>query len=157
MVVNALAPLIGLVITLVIGGFATYIALGQWKISRAKLKLDLFERRVVVYEAARQFMGRLTASTVVDAQAYREYRIAISRAPFLFAEAPEIPEYLTLLGREAAKLGLANDLSERQQRGEYVQDVHVDPTKVKWDLLQWFAAQETEIAKKFAPYLELRG
>src|SRR6266705_907679 len=142
--VNALSPLIGLLVTLVIGGVAAYIAHGQLKINRAKLKLDLFERRVAVYESARQFINGLTAHALVDTQAYREYCIAISRAPFLFAESPDIPEYLTLLGHEATRLGLACDLSERQQRGEYVQDVHANATNTKLDLLQWFLAQEKD-------------
>ena len=156
LVLNALAPLFAFLGTLVIGGVAAHIAHGQWRTTRDKLRLDLFDRRFAVYEAAMKFVLGLTGSATVDAKSMREYLIATRQAAFLFDDA-SIPQYLKKLANEARRLEMVIDLVNRAQAGSELQEIHQNAPETKWKLLQWFLEQEKVIEEKLGPYLKLRG
>lgn len=58
---NWLIVLSGL-LTPVVALLGLYIALRQWFTARSKLKLDLFDRRLVIYEAVRSYIAAVMAS-----------------------------------------------------------------------------------------------
>ena len=155
-VLNALAPLFGFLGTVVIGGVAAYIARGQWRTNQDKLKLDLYDRRLVVYEATMKFVLGLSGNAVVDEENMRQYLVAIRQAAFLFNDAC-IPQYLKKLAAEARSLDMVISLADRAQAGHDLQETHRTAPEKKWELLQWFVEQEKVIEEKFAPYLRLRG
>ena len=143
-VLNALTPLISFLGTLAIGCFATYIAHGQWRTNKDKLKLDLYDRRLAVYEATMKFVLGLSGNPAVDAENMRQYLIATRQATFLFDD-ETLPQYLKKLATEAIRLNRAINETD---------NTSPDP---KWELLDWFSKQEKIIEEKFAPYLQLRG
>ncbi len=102
-VLNALSPLFTFLGTVVIGGFAAYFARGQWRTNEDKLKLDLYDRRLAVYEAAMKFLVDLTTSGKVDAASMHQYLVATRQATFLFDD-DSIPTYLRTLASEAQRL-----------------------------------------------------
>ena len=153
---NALAPLFGFLGTVVIGGVAAYIARGQWRTNQDKLKLDLYDRRLAVYEATMKFVLGLSGNAVVDAEGMRQYLVATRQAAFLFNDAC-MPVYLKKLAAEARRLDMVITLAERAQTGHDLQEMHRTAPDTKWELLQWFVKQEKVIEEKFAPYLRLRG
>lgn len=82
-----LTPLIALL--------AVYIAWAQAHTARQKLKLDLYDRRLIVFETAKKFlissMAR-TGSTTEIFMAQLEYQKGVAGAKWLFNE--EIEDYL---------------------------------------------------------------
>src|SRR5450755_2316417 len=53
-------------LTPVLAAFGAYIAWQQWRTNRNKLKLDLFERRFTVYDAAIQLINSILRAGKVD-------------------------------------------------------------------------------------------
>ncbi|WP_175874059.1 hypothetical protein [Burkholderia sp. BCC0397] len=94
----ALGPIIALV-----GG---WIAWQQVRISRNKLKLDRFDKRFEVYEAAMTFVSRIAAKDAVEEKWVNEFLLATRRARFLIS--PEIEQYLRALRRKAGELQLVH-------------------------------------------------
>lgn len=150
-VLNALTPLFSFLGTLAIGCFVAYIAHGQWRTNKDKLKLDLYDRRLAVYEATMKFVLGLSGNPAVDAENMRQYLIATRQATFLFDD-DTLPQYLKKLATEAIRLNRAINVTDNTFN--VTDNTSHDP---KWELLDWFAKQEKIIEEKFAPYLQLRG
>src|ERR1700722_6291590 len=96
------------IVTLVIGGIATYIAWrqkeisGQQKeISQARLKLDLFDKRNVVFTEAWTFFSE-TLSLDANSPALHPFTNHLPQAGFLFG--PEIADYLSDASTKRAEL-----------------------------------------------------
>jgi len=155
-VLNALSPLFTFLGTVVIGGFAAYFARGQWRTNEDKLRLDLYDRRLAVYEAAMRFLIDLTATGKVDAASMHQYLVATRQATFLFDD-DAIPEYLRSLASEAQKLNAVAGPVRPPVAGTPAGSAHGDAPEAVWKLLDWFLQQENVVGEKFAPYLRLRA
>jgi len=148
--VQALPSINGLGL-LVIAGFGSYVAYQQHRTSRARLKLDLFEKRFAVFDRARKFLTVVTqnGAAELDAQldAIFEYRASIGEASFLFT--PDTVEYLESIYQHALKLHTAqrtmNELPVGDERSRL-------PAKLSSER-QWLADQLPELKSVFAPYL----
>jgi hypothetical protein len=118
-------------VTIVIGSMAAYIAYRQYKVSHAKLKLDLFEKRCEIYLQAAVFLTQLAAfGPPDDDRAIPIFRGKTGAAEFLFDT--DLNDFL----REAAlKAGLA-----RAQRD------HVK---------KWAEDEMVGLALRFKPYMML--
>jgi hypothetical protein len=155
-VLNALTPMFSFLGTLAIGGVAAYIAHGQWRTNKDKLKLELYDRRLAVYEATMKFILGLSGNATVDAKNMHDYLVATRQSPFLFDDA-SIPQYLKKLATEARRLDLAIDVVCRANGEDTTQDTYQAAVNTKFELLEWFLNQEKIVEEKFAPYLKLRG
>lgn len=157
-VLNEITPLLAFLGTVIIGGFATYIAHRQWRTNKDKLKLDLYDRRYAIYDAAIKFVWALSGNAMMDAKSTHEFHIATRQAPFLFDDA-SIPEYFKTLIREAQRLEIANSHitnQERMRMGQQNLEI-MEAANTKLKICQWFLEQEKVIQEKFDPYLKLRG
>ena len=69
---------------LVIGILAAYIAYQQWLTARHKLKMELFDRRFKVYQAARDLMDEMTIDASPDIELIKRLDRLVPEAEFLF-------------------------------------------------------------------------
>jgi hypothetical protein len=81
-------------LTPIVAGFGIWIARSQWKTARMKLKLDLFEKRIVVYDAVRNAMGEITTHGKPSAEVFTAYLTGIAGAKWLFDE--KMHKYLSV-------------------------------------------------------------
>lgn len=79
-------------LTPMIAIIAAWIAYSQWKTARRKLKLDLFEKRLEVYDAARTAIGQIIVHGKVSAEVESAYLMGIAGAKWLFDK--KMVEYL---------------------------------------------------------------
>jgi hypothetical protein len=79
-------------LTPVIAFFAVYVAASQWNTARNKLRLDLFEKRYAVYEAAQKFIGSIVTSGKVNNDNILTYMTATRAAKWIVSH--EVGEYL---------------------------------------------------------------
>ena len=149
---NALGPFLSFLGTLAIGVAAAVIAVNQWRIQKYKLALDLYDRRLAVYEAARTYLSNLSEDSISNANNYTIYLRATRQAPFLFLD-PAITVYLTNLGNETRRLDMANRLLAVSAPAER----HESAQNTRFEILAWLLEQEKVIEEKFAPYLTLHG
>ena len=74
---------------IVIGAIAAWIAFQQWRVTRAKLNLDLFERRLSIYRATDKY---LLESLSGGSQGFLDSIEGLDAASFLFGS--EVSAYL---------------------------------------------------------------
>jgi hypothetical protein len=137
-------------LTPIIGLLAVYIAYQQWRTANSKLNLDLFDKRLVVYNAAMTF----ATSIVTNGAVAREDIVHFSRetrdSEFLFDTI--IRERLMQLRKEAMRLQLA----EQTRSGPAPEGEMQKTIASKWEqILPWFDSQIGELPKMFGPYLRV--
>jgi hypothetical protein len=92
-------------LTIVIAFITVYIARQQWKTNAQKIKLDLFDRRFLVFEATRGIIGQMYTSGVKDKELV-EFLTKTVEAGFLFGS--EIEDYRNEVYRRVQSLIGAN-------------------------------------------------
>jgi hypothetical protein len=127
------------------------IAYRQWRIAQSKLKLDLFDRRFRVFEAARNLIAFVVARGKTDDEQIGIFVGATREARWLFDAG--IADYLNV--------ELHNSAVELETLFLLVQDPIMENERVanilkKAELKKWFYAQYAVLEDKFAPYLQLR-
>ena len=136
-------------LTPVIGLLAGYIAYEQMRTARAKLRLDLFDKRVALYEAAMTFLAHVgTSGTVTHAERVAFFR-EVRNSRFLFE--PTVHERMVTIYQRAGDLLFAEALQTGPQP-----DKQQEAIEAKWKtLLPWFATQLDEMPNLFIPYLRV--
>jgi hypothetical protein len=130
---------------------AVIIAVQQWRTARAKLKLDLFDKRFVVYDGARAFIGAVTTSGKVKDEELVTFLISTREARWLLSK--DVQRYLKEQIYDPA-LGLQNlndnfpSITMEKARAKNLSL----QTKIK----QTIRGQYEELEKVFAPFLQLR-
>ena len=81
---------------------AAYVAWQQWRNTQSKLALDLYDRRIHVYEQVRRILSIIMRDAHATYDDLLAFRSATSQADFLFG--PEIPRYLDEIYQRAVKL-----------------------------------------------------
>ena len=60
------AQLLQFIATIVVTIFAAYIVYGQWRTAHERVVLDLFERRITVYESVRTVIAEIMRDGTAD-------------------------------------------------------------------------------------------
>ncbi|MCA8037073.1 hypothetical protein LGM46_29325 [Burkholderia arboris] len=115
--------------TLTIGGVAAYIAYRQYRVAHAKFKLDLFEKRFVIYQAVVRALSSIEQSNNVYSERPTGLSSALradtSAAQFLFDD--DVAAFIESLIEKADVAGNAT----------------------------WAAAEKKTIAGRFRPYMNM--
>jgi len=137
-------------VTLIIGGIAAGITLRQYFVAKAKLKLDLFERRLAIFQKTWEILSE----AVVKGTREKNWGLAtpfnnfLPEAAFLFG--PEISEYMNECSKNWTEL---NGL-----QAEKYADAGKDRQKNierSTELTRWFLEQASAGCKtKFGVYLD---
>lgn len=137
------------VVTLMVTG---YIALQQWQINKNKLRLDLFDRRWAVFEAAMRLAASAVHKPTITSDDLREFATATRGVRFLFNKSLE--EYCDKLRTEAVAILFEN----RKLEDLPVGDERTTIAKTLEGRLFWFSDQiDTGIPKRFARFMKIRG
>ncbi len=135
--------------TIVLACFAAWTSLQQFRLSREKFKLDLFEKRFTVFAGARTFLSHiLRDGDLKTLDPLWEYRAAIGEASFLFGD--EVTEYL----EEIYKRGLKLHTDGETMRPLSVGDERSHLTGERSKTLKWLTEQLPELKVRFSPFLK---
>ena len=137
-------------LTPVIAVVAVYIARQQWKTNAHKLKLDLYDRRFKVFEAAREILGLMYTSGVRDAQLLN-FLTKTADTEFLFGS--EVKEYLEEIYRHVQTLISAN--SQMSANWEAPAEVRSRIAEAETTEVRWATGEVNRIADRFKKYLNL--
>jgi hypothetical protein len=128
---------------------ALWIAFQQHRASRAKLRLDLFEKRFRVYESLLELLGAAERDGQVKLEDIFRFSGEISYAPFLFGH--EVVQYLAEVRTKAIIL---RGLNERLQRGDLpVGEERSAVSRAESETLIWLTDQFRQSVPKFEKYL----
>jgi hypothetical protein len=139
----ALSPIIA-----VIGG---WIAWQQVRINRNKLKLDRFDKRFDIHEAAITFAATIAIRSKVDEAQFGDFIKRTRGTRFLINK--EMQDYVDLLRKNAIKVQTTS--------GSLARAGITDEERVKLgdelsELVIWFNDQLEVIPEKFEPFLSVK-
>lgn len=135
----------------VIAFLAVAIGFQQWRTAQNRLKLDLFDRRFAVYDAARKLLGSIASTGKADDQVVYRFMSDTREAKWLLNE--DIAKYFEKgLRNEAFRLATLS--SELQ--GMPVGDERTQNIREQSALKTWFFGQYDVLDAKFAPFLSLQ-
>jgi len=139
-------PLINLgkaLIPVLITIFAVCIGYQQYKTNRRKLKLDLFDKRFVIFQAAKDFVIGVIDFSSFDKEKQNVFLIQTRGSQFVFGD--DIKDYIDEIWDKFVDLEVwKNDEDSSTHSSE--QNAH----------LKWFNAQLHTMDKKFESYLKLK-
>jgi hypothetical protein len=139
-------------VTLIIGAIATKITYNQFLVARAKLKLDLFDKRLVIF----QKVWAILSEVVSTGTRGRNYGLStpfnnfMPEAEFLFG--PDIAAYLreaTAKWIELSGYEFESEQSDSSSRAKNAVRVA--------ELRGWFHDEASNVRNKFAPYLDFKN
>jgi len=135
-------------VTLIIGGIAAYIAFHQYRVARAKLNLDLFDRRYEIFRETWTFLS-LAVQSGPPAQGFSPtFANLIPQASFLFGK--RIEEYMRTASQKMTDLW-AIDLRTRAHGGT----MHPEDIAMDTAILAWFSHEASQgVHKLFGEYLD---
>jgi hypothetical protein len=134
-------------VALVIGMIAAAIASRQFLVAKAKLNLDLFEKRYAVYELLWKHLTHLTGAELRSVEA--EYSNAVPTAYFLFG--PEIGKYMEDIRLKGFELVQAKRIANTPG-GDSTKQTEAD---AKIDELEVYLFREIEALRaRFAKYMD---
>ena len=141
---------IGNMLTPLIAVIATWIAYQQYHTNRLKLKFDMYEKRLKIYQALMDFIGTVTSFPEMKVEEVKKFDIARSESVFLFGK--DIPQYLQTVRDQAAAITMLNSQIKELMSDERV-PARTELVNEKLKIIDWFYKQ-VEIAQgKFSRYL----
>lgn len=145
----ATATLLLGIFTLMVTG---YIAWQQWQTNKNKLRLDLFDRRWAVFEAAMRLSAAAVHKAILTSEDIREFVGSTVGVRFLFNRG--LGDYCDKLRKEALAIMFDTTKLERLPVG----DERTGVAKTLQERQLWFSDQlDNGIPKRFAPFLKVRG
>lgn len=137
-------------LTAVTAGVAAWIAYQQFRTARHRLRLDLFERRMAVYEATISLIQLAIRDANLTLDSIFVFVRDTRQARFLF-DGPLI-EYLEKVRVNSIELRTLN--SRLHEQGLPVGEERSRVAEQESQLLQWFLSQaDGSTAEQFNPYL----
>jgi len=137
---------------LCVGLLAAMIAGEQWKVARAKLRLDLFEKRYELFEILWSYLS----AHVQDHGQIPEKSATLQN---------HIPQFYFLYGsaigdfaNEALTQGIKMDTAKRViEKNVGYSDALRQYQQQTSDLYMWFATNATDLRKRFGPFLSFES
>lgn len=146
---SGLLSVLGGLLTPTIAAAVAYIAYQQWKTARDKLRLDLFDRRIVIWEAVDDFLWTVVVSEQTPDNSLSVYLRRTANAHFLFSH--DVVSYLDEIRKNAMECDMLkrelpiNRKDKTNQRDRYQR---------QQTLLRWIQLQaEGGARQRFSPYL----
>jgi len=133
----------------VIAGLGLLIAYFQWRTAHQRIVLDLFDRRLRVFETAAEACGSIISSGKASMEALRKLHQAKSNARFLFRD--DVNSYLKDRIADCAFL-LSHDDEVINSREGDARDKLIDR---KYSALTKISEYQNEAPPIFAPYMRL--
>lgn len=128
---------------------ALYVAWQQWRTAHSKFRLDYFNRRFPIYEAAMSLAAGISRNGIATDDELHSFLIHTREAEFFFND--DIDKYCRQLYREAFAIK-----SGRVKLESMLPDT--EQAKSQERLLQrvtWFNEQVDEIPRKFGTFLRI--
>jgi len=138
-------------LTPVIAIIAVYIAYRQYQIEKSKLNLELYDRRLHIYEEVKKIISIIVQKASAEPEEMFNFRSAVSEADFLFDS--DITDYIQEIWDRGFNLIQNNQLYSRSPSPQDYD--HEAVTDAIHQECMWFADQFEPVKSKFKKYLTL--
>ena len=143
--INILSALLTPVIALVVG----YVAWQQWRTNQKRLKLELFDRRYAVYQAARNLILVVSGKAGASDDDALKFRLKTRDSEFFLND--ELTLYLNEMYTKVIEISALKRELESLPAG----DEKSKKRKEFHELLRWILNQSDVLAEKFSLFLKL--
>ena len=123
----------------------------QWRLAQNKLKLDLFDRRFKVYEAARDLLASIMTSGKAKDDEVFKFLVATREAKWLLDI--DVANYLD---KQVYHKAIDLQTLAAELEGVGVGEIRTKNVHAQADLKKWLMAQFDVLDQKFSPYLQLK-
>ena len=148
----------------IVGIITVYIAWRQWQTSRQRLQLDMYDRRLRIYNEVQGFIVKATNGPKSGLENLIAFYAATAEADFLFGKPPNpIRSYLDELSKHAGRyLTLQQKYDHAVETHEQTRAMpsdydHEAVVAEKNEELRWLSDQHTVALQKFSKYLSMRA
>ena len=139
------------VITIVIGATIAWVSWLQWRTNNERLKHELFDRRMRVYEAVQSFLSKALQAGTVKNEWHPELLRAWQESKFLF------DDQITSRIDEVYKKSLDYHLAESSRRDASSREDRAKFAAIEREIFSWFGEQLTSLGEDFGRFLKLRA
>lgn len=138
------------VFSVLLASAVAWITYQQLSVNRLKLKLELFERRIVIFEAVKAFLGKILATGKTSSDDCIQLLRDTNQAEYLFGS--EVSAYIMTLYTKGIELEYLN------KKLSGVDAIPIGPERCKLaeqdaDALKWFSQQYEVMKATFRKYL----
>jgi hypothetical protein len=134
----------------VVAFFGALIAYRQWRTAQNKLKLELFERRFSVYDAARNLISSIAGGGRAKDDEVFKYLSGIREARWLLDT--DLDEYLH---KELYHKVVDLQALQSELEGMPVGEARSSNIRKQSELKKWIYAQHATLDEKFSKFLQL--
>ena len=142
-------------LTPMIGVIAAYVAWQQWKTSHQKLMLDLYDRRLRIYEEVVKVLAIITRDADISYESLAIFRSSVAEADFIFG--PEIVAFIDEIYSRGVRLHSAREQYDDNLKINRPDYDHKKTVDEKHDQLAWLVAQLETVKERFGKYMAIRG
>jgi hypothetical protein len=141
-----------LIITACIAFFAAYIAYRQWQTAHQRVVLDLFERRMKVYDDARAVISEIMRDGTANHQIFFRYCQATDRLGLLFGD--EVVAYSDVTRDRINRFIMHETMVRAYHQGDPIKDhhIHIDKAAQRLSELSGFY---DEFSSLVMPYVRM--
>ncbi|MEH6812921.1 MAG: hypothetical protein V7677_10375 [Motiliproteus sp.] len=137
------------IFTFVLAGLGAYIAYRQYEVSKHKVRMELFDRRFKVFDAARVLISHVVVEVKVESKHINVFKLDTIDSPFLFGG--DVQCYLKELLEKSVELRMhqlkLNSMLSPEERSSLHDKEH--------EVLLWFTEQIENLRNPFMPYMNL--
>ncbi len=140
--------------TLLLAGCTFYVAYRQKNINEAQLennrdqlKLNLYNRRFVVYEHTKNLISSVLQKSVVNLEEFTKYNVDIKESKFLFDE--DIIIYINEIYKNAYRKSQINLFHDISRETDLIYEYKL--------LCEYLLEEQKELSNKFSKYLDLKN
>ena len=133
--------------TLLIAAIVAYIMRQQHKTDKDKLRYDLYDRRLKIFQGTMVLLGRVVVQKKLNIENIDQFNRERAEAIFLFEK--DVTDYLTTIDRNCLDLWGVTQVLKTEPEGK----PRSAAAKQQKALLQWFGDQAEVLTSKFEKYL----
>lgn len=137
-------------LTPTIAVFGSFIAYRQWCTAQKKLKLDLFEKRFAVYDAARIFIASVMASGKAKDEEMFKFLSSTGETKWLLND-----DIATYFDEQIWKNAVELQTLDAELEGVPVGDERTKNVRRQGEIKKWLFAQYKALDEKFSPFLKI--
>lgn len=137
--------------TLLIAAIVAYIMWQQYKTDKDKLRYDLYNRRLKIFQGTMVLLGRGVVQKKLNIEDIDQFNREKAEATFLFEK--DVMDYLTTITRNCLDLWGVTAVLKTEPEGK----PRNAAAKQQKALLQWFGDQPGVLKSKFEKYLRFRS
>lgn len=141
----------GAFLTPVIGIAVTYIAYQQYITNSQKLKLDIYEKRLAIYQKIRRILSIVLRDAKISFEELLEFRTSVAESDFLFGS--EITKYIDQIYSRGLNLASSREQFSNLPAGDERRRLVAENS----EHLGWLTDQLPILKTKFNKYLSLKS